>query len=169
MKRRKENHGTARKGVFKEQMHNNRVRDRVLHSNSQCKSKRVLEREIFDRSTRDFSCAKRTIWQNLDRYYEKQARQWISSAVMNDDAHKFIVIDYFKLVTVNFRLTAADPYATNDFTAPNTVVPRAKQVLVRKTPFVAQLPPHSLVVFEFPASKPLDIGKFGEVQNQADR
>ncbi|MEM3469684.1 MAG: alpha-L-arabinofuranosidase C-terminal domain-containing protein, partial [Thermoproteota archaeon] len=68
-----------------------------------------------------------------------------------------------------FELTAADPYATNDFTAPNTVVPRAKQVLVRKTPFVAQLPPHSLVVFEFPASKPLDIGKFGEVQNQADR
>ncbi|MEM0313839.1 MAG: alpha-L-arabinofuranosidase C-terminal domain-containing protein, partial [Candidatus Bathyarchaeia archaeon] len=29
-----------------------------------------------------------------------------------------------------FELTAADPYATNDFTAPNTVVPRAKQVLV---------------------------------------
>lgn len=54
------------------------------------------------------------------------------------------------------ELTAADPYAANDFTTPTAVVPQIKRIAINKKIFVAHLPPHSLTVFEFPVNKPLN-------------
>lgn len=56
------------------------------------------------------------------------------------------------------ELTAPDPYATNDFNAPNTVIPRKRTIFVNKRSFIIQLPAHSLTIFEFPVNRALAAG-----------